>query len=71
MTDILAKLKACAFDKDNMPNMRSEKKLSVGDALDAAAEIEKWRRVTRDLLLRQGYANESLEPALRNLELSS
>lgn len=41
--DLVQRLKSCAFDRDNFPNMRSERKLSVGDALDAAAEIERLR----------------------------
>lgn len=37
-------------------------------AREMCDEIEKWQRATRDLLLRQGYALESLEPTLRNLK---
>ncbi len=43
MSDIVERLRACAFDKDNCPNMKSERKLTVGDALEAAEEIERLR----------------------------
>jgi hypothetical protein len=38
--DIITKLRSCQTDKDNFPRMRSERYLSVGDALDAANKIE-------------------------------
>lgn len=43
MTDIVKRLRATQFDKDNFPRMKQEKWLPVGLALEAADEIERLR----------------------------
>jgi len=43
MTDIVARLRSAAKDKDNMPRMKSETMLTVGLGLEAADEIERLR----------------------------
>lgn len=49
MKGIVKRLRSCAFDKDNMPNMMQERKLSVGDALEAAATIELLQNALREV----------------------
>jgi hypothetical protein len=49
MTDIVNRLRACAFDKDGFPRMRSERCLTAGDAADAADEIERLREQIAEL----------------------
>lgn len=49
MADIVQVLRGLAFDKDNMPRMRSEQWLPVGVGLSAADEIEKLRKENASL----------------------
>jgi hypothetical protein len=44
MTDIVNDLRDTAFDKDNLPRMKSERACPVGLALKAADEIERIRQ---------------------------
>lgn len=37
---LLERLRSCQFDKDNMPNMLNERKLTVRDALHAASILQ-------------------------------
>jgi hypothetical protein len=45
MTDIVNDLRDTAFDKDNLPRMKSERACPVGLALKAADEIDRLRAV--------------------------
>lgn len=44
MSDLVNRLRATAFDKDNFPRMKQEKWFPVGLALEAADEIEELQR---------------------------
>jgi hypothetical protein len=56
MTDIVERLRATQFDKDNMPRMKQERWFPVGLALEAADEIERLRADN----YRIGYALEEI-----------
>lgn len=47
MTDIVVRLRATAFDKDNFPRMKQERWLPIELALEAANKIEHLRSVLK------------------------